>query len=142
MIEYLRTVYHVAQILSIPIVGASARWLYKWRKQGMEERVLSTFHNTDNDGGWQSAHGVVGELYLKAALSDAPGFFPPKLSGWRSLKHWLRVSPYRFRHAVRRSFVLPSWEQADKILRELWKRNLLVRAGWQHTDTEFYRLRN
>ncbi len=143
MVEHLRTLFHAAQILvPIPIVGTFARWLYKRRQQSMEERVLSTFHNTDNDGPWQSAHGVVGELYLKAALSDAPGFFPPRLTGWRSFKHWLRVSPYRFRHAFRRTFVLPSRGRADKILRELWKRNLLIRAGWQHTDTEYYKLRN
>jgi hypothetical protein len=90
----------------------------------------------------QSAHGVVGRLYLKAALEDAPGFFPPRLTGWRALKHWLRVSPYRLRHSLRGAFVLPSIHKVEKVLRELWKRGLLVRAGWVYTDNEFYKLKN
>lgn len=142
-------VYHASQfVLQVIGIGTvlkaipkSLQWFHKRRQQALEERVLSTFHNTD-DGPWQSAHGVVGEMYLKAALNDAPGFFPPRLTGLRAFKHWLRVSPYRVRHAFRRAFVLPSKEKADKVLRELWKRGLLVRAGWDHTDAEYYRLKN
>jgi hypothetical protein len=141
--EYLRLAYHVAQfVFGAGVIGSIVRWLYKRWQQSQEDKVLSTFHNTDRDSLWQSAHGVVGELYLKAALNDAPGFFPPRLKGWRAFKHWLRVSPYRIRHLLRRAFLLPSREQADKVLRELWKRGLLIRAGWDHTDTEFYKLKN
>lgn len=143
MIEYLRVAYQTAQfVFGAGVIGASVRWLYKCWQQSLEDRILSTFHNTDSDGPWQSAHGVVGEMYLKAALSDAPGFFPPRLRGWQELKHSLRVLPYRFRHALRIAFVLPSRKEADRVLRELWKRGLLVRAGWDHTDNEFYRLKN
>ncbi|HXM97187.1 MAG TPA: hypothetical protein VN982_01800 [Candidatus Dormibacteraeota bacterium] len=143
MIEYLRGAYHVAQfVFGAGVIGTSIRWLYKRWQQNLEDRVLRTFHNTDRDGPWQSANGVVGEMYLKAALSDAPGFFPPRLTEWRELKRWLRVSPYRLRHAFRRALVLPSKEKADEVLRELWKRGLLIRAGWDHTDTEFYKLKS
>jgi AraC-like DNA-binding protein len=141
MIEYLRVAYHVGQyVFGAGAIGTSVRWLYERLKQSLEDRVLLTFHNTD--GPWQSASGVVGEMYLKAALNDAPGFFPPKLTGWRAFKHWLGVSPYRLRHAFRRAFILPSKERADKVLRELWKRGLLIRADWDHTDHEFYKLKN
>jgi hypothetical protein len=143
MIEYLRVAYHGAQfVFGAGMIGSSLRWLYKRRQQYLEDRVLSTFHNTDGDGPWQSANGVVGEMYLKAAINDAPGFFPPRLTGWRAFKHSLRVSPYKLRFAFRRKFVLLSKEKADKILGELWKRGLLIRAGWDHTENEFYKLKN
>lgn len=144
MNTYLIDVYHAVRIL-VPagavggILWTSLRWTYnRWRKW-QEEMVLSTFRNTDPDGPWHSAHGVVGHLYLKAALSDAPGFFPPRHS---TLKHRLRVLFYRTRHAIRKAFVVPSKDKADKILRNLWERKLLERAGWDHTDNEFYKLRN
>src|SRR5258708_22342584 len=141
MIEYLRTAYHAAQfVFGAGVIGTSIRWLYKRWQQSLEDRVLSTFYNTE--GPWQSANGVVGEMYLKAAISDAPGFFPPRLTGLRAFRHWLRTYPYRLRHALRRAFVLPSKNKADKVLRELWKRNLLIRAGWDHTDNEYYKLKN
>jgi hypothetical protein len=129
-------VYNAAQfVLQVIGIGTvlkaihnSLQWLHKRRQQSLEDRVLATFHNV-GDGPWQSADGVVGEMYLKAALNDAHGYLPPRLTGWRKYKHWLRVSPYRVRHAFRRAFVLPSKEKADKVLRELWKRGLLIRAG-------------
>jgi hypothetical protein len=143
MTEYLRVAYHAAQfVFRAGVIGTSARSLYNRWQKNLEDRVLRTFHNRNTHGPWQSASGVVGEMYLKAALNDAPGFFPPRLTGWRAFKQWLRVSPYRVRHAFRRAFVLPSKEKADEVLRELWKRGLLIRAGWDHTDHEFYKLKN
>ena len=60
MIEYLRVVYHVAQfVFGAGVIGTSVRWLYKCWQQNLEDRVLRTFHNTDIDGPWQSANGVV-----------------------------------------------------------------------------------
>jgi len=142
-------VYHATQFVfqvigigtMLKAVPRGLEWIRKRLQQSLEDRVLATFHNTE-DGQWQSAHGVVGEMYIKAALNDAPGFVPLPLTGWYAYRRWLAVSPYRLRHAFRRAFVLPSKEKADRVLRELWKRGLLVRAGWDHTDTEYYRLRN
>jgi hypothetical protein len=143
MIEYLGVAYHTAQfVFGAGFVGTTIRWLHKSWQQDFENRVLFTFHNTDGGGPWQSANGVAGEIYLKAALNDAPGFFQPRQTGWRALKYWFRFFPYRLRHAFRRAFVLPTKEKADEVLRDLWKRGLLVRAGWDHTENEFYRLKN
>jgi hypothetical protein len=138
MVPYLVDAYHFLRVI-IPAgaVWSSLRWGYKRWKTYRQDLVLSTFHNTDRDGPWQSGNGVVGELYLKAALSDAPGFFPPRKS---SFKHRMRVIFYRTRHSIRR-VILPNKKEADKILRELWERKLLERAGWDHTDNEFYKLR-
>ncbi|HWZ97266.1 MAG TPA: hypothetical protein VN025_05850 [Candidatus Dormibacteraeota bacterium] len=136
MSPYLVEAYHSLRVLVPAGAGWTIlRWGYKRWQKFREDLVLSTFHNTE--GPWQSAHGVVGELYLKAALSDAPGFFPPRRP---SLKHRFRVMFYRTRHFLRRVF-LPSKGQADKILRTLWERKLLERAGWDHTDNEFYKLK-
>jgi hypothetical protein len=107
-----------------------------------DDQVLATFRGND-DGPWQSAHSVVGDLGLKAALrQDARGFFIPKASGWRAHYEYWKVAPIRWRHWLRRLFVIPSKEEADKILIRLWKRGLLVRAGWTHTKNEFYKLRD
>jgi hypothetical protein len=144
---HVQQAYHVIQ-LALQVLGIGTvvkaiprgiQWLYKRRQVRLENTVLSVFHNTDPDGEWHSAHGVVGKLGLKAALSDAPGFFPQKRQG---LKTYLRVAFYRCRHTYRRKFIIPSKEQADAILRRLWERQLLERAGWKHTDNEFYKLRN
>ena len=117
--------------------GTALRWGYKRWQKYQEDLVLSTFHNTE--GPWQSANGVVGELYVKAALSDAPGYLPRMR---RSHKHRL-VAMYRVRHFVRSAFLIPNKEKADKILRALcFDRKILERAGWQHTDNEFYKLKN
>jgi hypothetical protein len=140
MLEYLRLAYHATQALFGPVaLGTAIRWVYKRHRKSLENRVLSTFRNTDRDGEWQSANGVVGELGLKAALSDAPGFFPPKEPRLRSR---LRTAFYRCRHSFRRAFIIPDKEKADRVLRDLWERGLLVRAGWRHTDNEFYKLRS
>src|SRR5260370_8897918 len=107
MIEYLRVAYHAAQfIFGAGVIGTSVRWLYKSWQQKLEDRVLLTFQNTDRDGPWQSANGVVGEMYLKAALNDAPGFFPPGLNAWRASNHRLRVYPYALRFAFRLAIVV------------------------------------
>lgn len=140
MLGYLRLAYHAAQVLfGAGVLGMAIKWMYKRYRQSLENRVLSTFRNTDPDGEWRSAHGVVGELGLKAALSDAPGFFPPREPRLRSR---LRTAFYRCRHSFRRAFIIPDKEKADRVLRDLWERGLLVRAGWRHTDNEFYKLRN
>jgi len=144
MNQYLVEAYHAIRVL-LPAGALSGglwallRWCYKRWQKWQEEMVLSTFRNTDPDGPWHSAHGVVGHLSLKAAISDAPGFFPPR---HKTFKHRLRVLFYRTRHAVRRAFIVPSKEKVDKVLRNLWERKLLERAGWDHTDNEFYKLRN
>jgi hypothetical protein len=138
MTTYLVEAYHLLRVLVPAGFGWSAlRWGYRRYLKYREDLVLSTFHNNDPDGPWQSANGVVGELYLKAALSDAPGFFPPRNP---SSNHRLRVFFYRTRHAIRR-VILPNKNEADKILRTLWERKLLERAGWGHTENEFYKLR-
>ena len=101
MIEHWHEVYRVMQFgLQVIGIGTIVRaipkgiqWLLKLRKQRLENRVLQTFYDMD-DGPWQSAHGVVGELYLKAALNDARGYFAPMPTGWKDLKHSLRVFPY------------------------------------------------
>jgi hypothetical protein len=142
--EAYRLVEVILQIIGMGTVLKGIAWLYKRKQRNLENRVLETFHSNLEDGPWQSANGVVGEMYLKAALSDARGFLPPRLplTGWRAFKHWLWLSPFRWRHTFRRFFLLPSKKEADKILRELWERGLLVRAGWDHTETEFYRMKN
>jgi hypothetical protein len=133
-------IYHAVKwLLPTGAAWAALRWFYgRWRKY-QADLVLSTFHNSDRDGPWQSANGVLGELYLKAALSDAPGFFPPRQS---KLRHRFRVIFYRSRHFIRRVFLLPSKNKADKILHDLcFERKILERAGWDHTDNEFYKLK-
>jgi hypothetical protein len=74
VIEHWHEVYRVMQFwLQVIGIGTVVRaipkgiqWLLKLRKQRLENRVLQTFYEMD-DGPWQSAHGVVGELCLKAA---------------------------------------------------------------------------
>ena len=141
MYERLGEIYQgLKWLLPTGAAWTALHWTYKrWRKY-QEDVVLSTFRNTDSDGPWHSAHGVVGKLYLKAALGDAPGFFPPRQM---TLKHRLRVAFFRTRHFVRRVFLIPDKRKADKILRDLcFERKILERAGWDHTDNEFYKLKN
>jgi hypothetical protein len=138
--EFVRAAYHVAQFLfGAGAIGTAIRWLSKRRQKELEDRVLDTFHNAD--GPWHCADSVVGEMNWKGALNDAPGFFRPKLSGWREFRSRLRVSPYRLRFALRRAFVVPSKRKTEQILRDLWERHLLVRADWDHTDKQFYKLK-
>src|SRR5260370_34230544 len=120
----------MATILQGRLQGLS--WLRKWQRKKLENRVLDTFRSDPEDGPWQSAHSVIGEMYLKAALKDAPGFLPPgvKLTGWPAFTHQLRTSPYRMRHAFRRLLVLPSRKRVDTILRDLWERGLIVRGDF------------
>jgi len=59
-------------VLGAGFIGTSVRWLQKRYQQNLEDRVLRTLRNTDIYGPWRSANGVVGEMYLKAALNDAP----------------------------------------------------------------------
>lgn len=148
MATHFREAYRFAEII-LQIVGMGTvlkgtAWLYKLKQKKLENRVLATFRNNTDDGPWQSANGVVGEIYLKAALSDARGFLPPRfpLTGWSAFKHRLKRLPYRLRHALRIFWVLPSKKKADRILRDLWERGLLIRAGWDHTENEFYRVKN
>jgi hypothetical protein len=153
VIEHFPTMSRAIQVgLSVVSVATVLRalpkifqWVSRRYKKSREHRVLRTFYSLD-DGPWQSAHGVVGELGLRAAFSDAPGFFPPKgapnLTGWRLRIHMLKVAPYRWRHSFRRAFIIPSKDAVDKILFDLWERGLLIRAGWDHTRNEYYRLKN
>jgi hypothetical protein len=118
-------------------------WLYEQRQKRDDERVLSTFREDKADGPWHSGHGVSGHLGLKAAFGDMRGYLPLK-SGtkWHQCLHWVMVYPYRLRHTFRRVLLIPSPEKADKILWGLYKRGLLIRAGWSNTKQEFYRLRD
>src|SRR5258708_40030548 len=111
MNELLVETYHALKwLLPAGAAWTGLRWSYaRWRKY-QEDTVLSTFRNTDPDGPWHSAHGVVGELGLRAALSDAPGFFPPRVM---TLKHRFRVVFFRTRHFIRRVFLIPSKKKAD-----------------------------
>jgi len=125
-------------LLPVGFGGTILRWGHKRWQKYQEDLVLSTFHNTE--GPWQSANGVVGELYVKAALSDAPGYLPKMR---RPTRGYRLAVMYRLRHFVRSAFLIPKKEKTDKILRALcFDRKILERAGWQHTDNEFYRLRN
>jgi hypothetical protein len=101
--------------------------------------IRAVFYNME-DGPRQSADSMVGELYLKVELSDPKIFLTPKLEGWRATVQWFSLAPYRWRHAFRRAFAIPSRDKADKVLCELWERGLLVRAGWD-TKNQFYRLK-
>jgi hypothetical protein len=150
MIAHFQQAYHLAlAVLSIIGLGTVVKaipkgiqWLYKRYEKSVEDRILSTFYGNE-DGPWQSAHGVLGDLGLKAALSDALGYLMPRgLTGWKAWAYWLKMLPYRLRHTYRRMFVIPSKERADKVLKRLWERGLLVRAGWTHTKNEFYRLKD
>jgi hypothetical protein len=134
----------IVSILGVGTILQGLIWFHKGQRKKLENKVLDTFRSDPEDGPWQSANGVVGEMYLKAALKDARGFFPArmKLTGWRAFKYWLRISSYRLRYACRRRFVLPSRSKVDAILRDLWERGLIIRAGWDHTENEFYRLKN
>jgi hypothetical protein len=128
-------------LLTLGTGGKVVHWLYKRYKKTRENIVLGTFfHNAD--GPWQSAHGVLGDLGIRAALSDARGFIVPQQTGWPAFIHWWKVAPYRWRHYFRRAFVIPSKEEADKVLKGLWERGMLIRAGWTHTKNEFYRLKD
>jgi hypothetical protein len=141
--EALRFVEVILQIIGMGTILNGIAWICKRKHKELENRVLDTFHNND-DGPWQSANGVVGEICLRVALRDARGFLPPRLplTGWRALKFRLSAWPYRLRHSFWRFFLIPTKKEADKILRDLWERRLLVRAGWDHTETEFYRMKN
>ena len=150
MTDHFQQAYHLVQpVLSLVGLGTAVKaipkaiqWLYKRYEKCEEKRILSTFYGNE-DGPWQSAHGVLGDLGLKAFLSDARGYLMPReLTGWRAWAHWVKMLPYRLRHNYRRAFVIPSKERADKVLLRLWERGLLVRAGWTHTQNEFYRLKD
>lgn len=131
-------VHLLLPVLQLVGFGAIMGYISKSYRKVRERQVLSVFRNTDPDGRWHSANGVVGELYLTTAMRDARGFFPPTQLTFRS---YVRMKYCRSRHALRR-LLLPSKRQADNVMHQLWERGLLVRAGWDHTDHEFYRLRN
>jgi hypothetical protein len=150
MTDHFPQANHLAQaVLSIIGLGTVVKaipkgiqWLCKRYEKSVEDRFLSTFYRNE-DGPWQSAHGVLGDLGLEAAMGDFRGYLMPcGRIGWRAKAHWLKFFPYRLRHTYRRIFVIPSKEKADKILRRLWERGLLLRAGWTHTQNEFYRLKD
>ena len=148
MIPHLQQVIHSIQsvegilaVFTSGTVASVAVSLYRRYQKFKEDQVISTFYGNE-DGPWQSAHGVVGDLGLKAALSDARGFFPHKATGWRTHIDYWKVAPFRWRHAFRRRFTIPSKEEADRILKRLWERGLLRRAGWTQTRNEFYRLKD
>jgi hypothetical protein len=138
MNEHLVEAYHALKwLVPAGAIWTTLRWFHgRWQKY-QNDQVLSTFHN--KDGPWQSANGVVGELYLKASLSDAPGFFPPRRM---TMRHRFRVMYFRTRHFARRVFLIPNKKKADKLLHDLcFERKILERAGWDHTDNEFYKLK-
>jgi hypothetical protein len=134
----MHTVHLLQWVLQLVGFGTVMGYISKSYRKVREGHVLSVVRNTDSDGPWHSANGVVGELYLKTALRDARGFFPPRHLTFLS---YVRMKFCRSRHALHR-LLLPSKKQADNVMQQLWERGLLVRAGWDHTDNEFYRLRN
>jgi hypothetical protein len=143
----LREAYHIGEVI-VSIIGVGTvleglGWMRKWQRTYWENKVLDTFRSNSEDGPLQSANGVIGEIYLKAALKDASGFLPPrvKLNGWHAAAYWLRTSPYRLRHTVRR-LMLPTKRKIERTLRDLWKQGLIVRPDFDHTKTNFYRLKN
>ncbi|HXY26442.1 MAG TPA: hypothetical protein VEI73_17455 [Candidatus Acidoferrum sp.] len=138
MVPQLVEAYHFLRVL-IP-AGALwpvLRWSYKRWQKYQEDLVLSTFHLDPAEGPRQSAHGVTGELYVKAALSDARGYIPPKKL---TFAYCWRALFYRTRHMMRAKLLLPDKERAEKILRNLWERNLLELAEWSRTN-KVYKLR-
>ena len=146
MTIHFREAYHLVevtlQIIGIGTVLKGIAWLYKRKQENLENRVLDTFHSNKEDGPWQSVNGILGEIYLKAALRNARGFLPPRapLTGWRAFTYRLRLSPYRLRHSFLKFFRLPSEKQVHRVLRDLWKRGLIRPADFDHTNNEFYRL--
>lgn len=129
--------YHALKL----VIPAGATWSFllslhkRWRRY-QEDLVLSTFHS-DPAEPWQSANGVTGELYIKAALGDARGYIPQKKF---TLTYCWRALLYRTRHTIRAKLLLPNKERADKILRNLWERGLIELADWSRTN-KVYKLR-
>lgn len=141
MIVHFQQVYHhlvqaALGLITVSTVVKSIQWLYKRYQKSREDRILATFYNNE-DGPWQSAHGVLGDLGLKAALSDARGFIVPQQTGWHAFVHWWKVAPYRWRHYFRRAFLIPSKEEADRVLKGLWERGMLLRVAGRTRRTNF-----
>ena len=108
----------------LSIVLKVAAWFKKRRHEHVEDCVLRTFRNRN----WhsQSAYGVVARLKHDLAYKYARALFPPRVTEWASFAAWVRIVPARIGYYCERTFIVPSRVEADKILLDLFKRQLLV----------------
>ncbi len=123
--------YHFAvqvifQVVTIGTVWKALVWLKKRRQENQENSVLDTFGN--RNWHWLSGCGVVARMKRDAAYKYARPLLPPRVTGWSPFISWLCLVPLHFCYFYHRSFVIPSKQKADRILRDLFKRQLLICA--------------
>lgn len=116
----------VISVISIGTIWKSVVWLRKQGKENQENRVLDTFGN--RNWPWLSGCGVVARMKHDAVYTYARAAFPPPVTDSRSFVSWVLLVPHRFRYFCHRTLVIPNKRKADKILRDLFKRRLLICA--------------
>jgi hypothetical protein len=116
----------ILHAVSASTVLAAVGWVYKRRAAKREDRVLGILGARDRRWPWWSAYGVVARMRYEGAYRYARVAFQPRVNDWLSFKRWLRLLPDRLAYFYYRTFAMPSISEADRILRNLWKRNLLI----------------
>jgi len=125
-----REAYHfgeiVSQLIGVGTVLRGIAWLYKRKEEKFEDKVIDTLRKQEGRFPWRSARGVVSRMRREAAYNYARALFPPRVVSWSSFGTRLSVIPWRMRYFYQRNLVIPSIRKADRTLRTLWKRGLLV----------------
>jgi len=128
----------VIPAISIGIVVSCAAWLCRRWQQEQENLVLDALNPSSRRWQWFSGQGVVARMKRDALYAYASALFPPRVNGWSSFIARLAVLPLQCRYFYHHRFVIPSKKRADRILRGLWRRGLLVCAPKNST---LYRLK-
>ena len=130
MTIHLHEAYRAGQVI-LQLIGAGtlvkfASWLYRRTQGKLEDKVIDTFKR--DEGHWlpQTAHGVVSHMKREAVHKYACALFPPRIVDWASFISWLGLIPLRLRYLYHRKLVIPTVRKADRTLRSLWKRGLLI----------------
>jgi hypothetical protein len=130
MMFHFREAYHfgqiVLQLIGLGTILKGVAWLYKRKQDKLENRVLEALAPQGRGWHWQSGHGVVARMKRDAAYAYAAAVFPPRVEDWLSFISRLRVIPRQIAYLYHRKFIIPSKRRADTILRDLWKRGLLI----------------
>jgi hypothetical protein len=141
MTNHFYEAYHLAvkligQFLSVGAGYKFLTWLKKSRRENEENGVLDTFGN--RNWHWLSGDGVLARKKRDAAYKYARALFPPRVTDLSSLTSRLCLVPHSISYWYHRTFLIPSRERADRILRNLFKRQLLICAP---DNPSLYRLK-
>jgi hypothetical protein len=129
----------MAKFIGVGTILTVIDWLRKYRKTKSDDRIIDTF--AVRDGRWrlQSAIGVVSRMKREGVHRFARVALQPSVTDWKSFRAFVRLLPERIAYFYCRTFIVPSRNQAERALRDLWKRGLIVAAP---DNPQLYQLRN